>query len=284
MATNNIIDEVITTDKTRENIRKAIPFLVHLAQTRKQGTYKELIGALGYETYSGIGTLLGNIENVVSALGKTYGHSVPSLNALIVNKNGLPSDGFAYVYPIYDKLTNEEKITFVNGHNEKVYSYPDWNWVLKALELRPAAIVDSEYTSKLRSSVTIHGHGGEGPEHKAIKQAITDNPQLIGFDDVKSAQTEYTLLSGDRIDVLLVLKNDDHIAVEVKPSTASQEDITRGIFQCVKYKAVMDAERNIESAFYKNSSILVLAGTMSEQNKRIAKDLSVSYIDGFMYY
>lgn len=88
-------------------------------------------------------------------------------------------------------------------------------------------------------------------------------------------------MSGDRIDVLLVLENGDHIAVEVKPSTSSQEDITRGIFQCVKYKAVMDAERNIESAFYKNSSILVLAGTMSEQNKCIAKDLFVRHIEDF---
>lgn len=282
MATKKIyIDEIIHTDKTRENIRKAIPFLIHHAKIRKQVTYKELISTLGYETYSGIGTLLGNVEDVISSLENTYAHSIPSLNALIVNKNGLPSDGFSYVYPTYDKLTDEEKITFVNGHNEKVYSYPDWNWVLKALELRPAAIVDSAYTNKLRKSVTIYGHGGEGPEHKAIKQAITYNSKLIGFDDVKSAQTEYTLLSGDRIDVLLVLKNDDHIAVEVKPSTASQEDITRGIFQCVKYKAVMDAERNIESAFYKNSSILVLAGTMSEQNKHIAKDLGINYIEDF---
>lgn len=281
MATNSIIDEVIHTEKTRENIKKAIPYLVHLAQTRKHGSYKDLISSLGYDTYSGIGTLLGNIENVISALSNTSGHSIPSLNALIVNKSGLPSDGFAYVYPTYDKLTDEEKITFVNGHNEKVYNYSDWNWVLKELDLKPAVIVDIEYTNTLRSSVAVYGHGGEGPEHKAIKDAISQNPKLIGFKDVASAQTEYTLLSADRIDVMLVLNNDDHIAVEVKPSTSPQEDITRGIFQCIKYKAVMEAERNITSAFYRTSSILVLAGTMSEQNKRIANDLCINYIENF---
>lgn len=280
MSKRNIIDEVISTEKTRENARKAIPFLIHLALTHKQGTYDDLIKHLGYPAFSGVGKLLGWIEEVVLRLGDVMNIKIPSINALIVNKHGLPSDGFDYVYHSYSKMNEEEKKIFVNGHNRTVFKFPDWDLVLKELGLEPLTIVDPEYIKFLRSFSSSYG-GGEGEEHKAIKEYILKNPKSVGIKNVASSEVEYKLASADRIDVCFELKDKDHIAVEVKPSTAPQDDIARGIFQCIKYKALLDAERTLVSGFYQNSTLLVLAGSMSKENKLLASELGINYIENF---
>lgn len=55
----------------------------------------------------------------------------------------------------------------------------------------------------------------------------------------------------------------------------------RGIFQCIKYEAVMDAVGAIECGSFNVSSILVLGGSLSKQNKGIASELDVCYIEDF---
>lgn len=95
------------------------------------------------------------------------------------------------------------------------------------------------------------------------------------------SSTEELLPSGDRLDVFFVLKDGDHIAIEVKPSTSPDSDITRGLFQCIKYKVVMDAARALDNGQYENEAVLVIAGKMSEANKLLANDLHVHYIEQY---
>ena len=64
-------------------------------------------------------------------------------------------------------------------------------------------------------------------------------------------------------------------------SSSPEYDITRGIFQCVKYQAVMDAARVADYGNYNNKVILVMAGTMSAKNKQLANDLAINYIENF---
>ena len=76
-------------------------------------------------------------------------------------------------------------------------------------------------------------------------------------------------------------RGNKHIAIEVKPSSSPEYDITRGIFQCVKYQAVMDAARVADYGNYNNEVILVMAGVMSDKNKQLANDLAIHYIEQF---
>ena len=126
-----------------------------------------------------------------------------------------------------------------------------------------------------------HGASGEGKEHKSIKEYICSHPESIGIKKVVFAETEHDLLSGDRLDVYFEYNGNKHIAVEVKPSTSPEDDITRGIFQCVKYQAVMDAGRVADYGNYNNVVILVIAGIMSAKNKQQANDLAIKYIEQF---
>ena len=133
----SIINSVIQTKRSQELVGQIIPILVCWAKyglTNK--TYGDLIHALGYTRYSGIGDQLGNVETVMRELRKMTGEDVPTLNAL-VKKNGIPSDGFGFVYPNYNGLTLSEKLVFVAGINEKALNYQKWDWVLINLDYNP---------------------------------------------------------------------------------------------------------------------------------------------------
>ena len=259
---------------------KMIPVLVRWAQ----GTwdvphhYSDLSAAVGHKTDQ-IGDVLGRIQDIFNELGKQYKKEIPTLNSLVSNKSSnLPSEGFDYVIPGYSALSPAAQKGEIRRLNEKAHQY-DWEWVLKALGLQPAKIFSSTDLAKIKK--TNYGTVGEGKEHKSIKKYICSHPESIGIENVIVAQNEYNLLSGDRIDVYFECEKNEHIAIEVKPSNAPEFDIMRGIFQCIKYKAVMDASRCADYGNYDNEVILVIAGTMSAQNKQIANDLSIHYIEQF---
>ena len=270
---------------------KMIPVLVRWAQGAwdKPHYYSDLTAAVGLKTNQ-IGRVMGTIQGILENLGKQSGKGkIPPLNAIVANKDtGLPSEGFDIVDSNYSKLTPDSQKAMVRGLNQKAHLY-DWKWVLDALGLEPAKIYLSEDFKKMKSSG--YGAGGEGKEHKSIKEYICAHPESIGIKKVEFAETEHILLSGDRLDVYFEYKDrkrkgqkllqNRHVAVEVKPSTAPEEDITRGIFQCVKYQAVMDAARIADYGNYDNEVILVLAGEMSKSNKQLAQDLDINFFENF---
>ncbi|MGO8450666.1 hypothetical protein ACC779_12215 [Rhizobium ruizarguesonis] len=86
-----------------------------------------------------------------------------------------------------------------------------------------------------------YGGGGEGPYHKALRLWIKDNPALVdNAFALATTDTEVDLDSGDRIDVVYKLI-DRTIVVEVKSRISNDVDLRRGVYQCVKYRAVRQA-------------------------------------------
>ena len=264
----------------REWALKMIPVLVRWAQGAwdKPHYYSDLTAAVGHKTNQ-IGNVMGIIQDIIDELQEQFDKKIPTLNCLVFSKStDLPSDGFDYVIKNYSKLSPDSKKGEVRKLNLQAHLY-DWEWVLDALGLQPAKIFTSEELSKMKSY--NHGSGGEGKEHKSIKEYIRSHPESIGIKKINFAETEHNLLSGDRLDVYFECKGNKHIAVEVKPSTSPEDDITRGIFQCVKYQAVMDAGRVADYGNYNNEVILVIAGIMSAKNKQLANDLAINYIEKF---
>lgn len=271
----NIINSVIHTKRSQELVSQIIPILVGWAKyglTNK--TYGDLIHALGYTRYSGIGNQLGNVETVMRELREMTGEDVPTLNALVKTPiDGIPSDGFDFVYPNYNGWTLSEKQVFVAGINEKALNYKKWDWVLDQLGLQPSKII----TEQELEAISVHVGGGEGKEHKAIKEFVYKHPESLGVTGVTRKETEHPLPSGDRLDVYFET-SDCRYAIEVKPSTSPDDDITRGIFQCVKYKAVMEAIRKVEYGRYAISTLLIFAGSMSDRNKQLAEVLGIKCV------
>lgn len=86
-----------------------------------------------------------------------------------------------------------------------------------------------------------HGAGGEGKFHRELRLWIKDNPEAVrkSFAGAET-ETESDLDSGDRIDV--VYKCADRIVLlEVKSRISNLVDLRRGVYQCIKYRAVRAA-------------------------------------------
>ena len=152
--------------------------------------------------------------------------------------------------------------------------------MLDQLELKEATPFTVEQLEAIKNTCKNFG-SGEGEEHKAVKEFIRKHPESLGYSDVVLAETEHILPSGDRLDVYFELSDGTHVAIEIKPSISPDQDITRGIFQCVKYHAVMEALRTIECKDYEIEVLLVSVSTLSSHNRTLADELDVDYIDEF---
>lgn len=237
---------------------------------------------MGYTTYSGIGKPLGYIEDVRNELSKRLDSDIPSLNALCTNSiTNLPSYGFEYVIEDYDTLSLEAKRVVVDGLNKRATDFKFWDVVLNALCLTPSVCVSGRDEEDIRKGKFCNN--SESQYHIQLKQYIAEHPSKIGLTNVVSAETENVLLSGDRLDVHLQQKNGTRVAVEVKSRISQDDDILRGIYQCVKYKAVLEAENRVHGVPYKVRSILVLEGTLSDSNYQVKDLLGVEVIECFEY-
>lgn len=154
----NIINIVITTEATRLNVRRAIPVLVYWASTEQTNCrYNDLIKALGSTRFSGIGHVLGCVQEVIGTLAKETGRKIPTLNTLCkregkTENDMLPADGFDYVEPNYSSLSDESKKAFVAGIDSRVVEYKNWDWVLSKLDLAPYTPFISSEISKFKSN------------------------------------------------------------------------------------------------------------------------------------
>ena len=103
---------------------------------------------------------------------------------------------------------------------------------------------------------------------------------MVGIKAFAKRKMEHVLLSGDRIDVWFEALDGSGIAVEVKSSKSSDADVMRGLYQCVKYKSIMDAENTVHGEKHTNRSILVLGGALSEENRYVRDWLGITVVEG----
>src|SRR5207253_9562223 len=104
-----------------------------------------------------------------------------------------------------------------------------------------------------------------------------NNPSSIGLPGHCAAgETEYLLPSADKIDVLFKLNGWD-IGVEVKAHNAVDDDLQRGVFQCVKYRELLRATRRAEGAIPQARSLLVVQRKLPAKVEFIAKLLNVQW-------
>ncbi len=121
--------------------------------------------------------------------------------------------------------------------------------------------------------------GGESKQHKALKAYVSSHPAEFGaHGEGWISREEYALLSGDEIDVYF--ESPTHwIGIEVKStvSDAMPEDYRRGIFQVVKYRAVLEAQAEVSGRVPRPrvDVMLALQGRLPQEYKRLASTLRI---------
>jgi hypothetical protein len=262
--------------------RSAFPLLVRQAESGKPIFYEALATELGISNPRNLNYVLGSIGTTLNELSRKRGWGkIPQIQSLVINQNRrLPGHGFdgflAERVGVYRGLSLGEKRAYLDAYWHEVYAYPYWADVLEACGL-------SQATTRIRDLVGRgktgrSGGGGEGPEHKALKDLVAGSPDLVGLSLTANAIKEAPLPSGDRIDVLFEARG-RLIAIEVKSSISNDVDLTRGLFQCVKYRAVMVAERGVTGRRQSIEALLVVGRPFPPDLRPIQNSLGVRVVE-----
>lgn len=150
------------------------------------------------------------------------------------------------------------------------------NGLLHLLQNGKAEIKAKESKELHQASFRKYGKGGEKEEHKKLKKYARDNPQLFGMHKESVSKTEHLLPSGDLLDVLFQ-HDGTWTAVEVKSRRSDERDIRRGIYQCIKYRAVLEAMKKAHRKIKRVEVFLLLENKIIRTShlKRLAQTLKV---------
>lgn len=269
-------------NKSANRIHALLPLLIRQARLETPITYGDVATELGMH-HRGVDRVAGYIGWTLEAVGKSRGwkrRPPPPLHSLVINDTTrLPGQGInGFMSSTYMKAKSRStKRAVLKAVYAELNDYPHWDELCALLEVPMAASDLSNAVNKARKS---RGRGGEGPEHKALKEYLQSHPEIaglpVGSDD---GEPEYPLASGDRVDVVFKRRH-LRVAVEVKPERASDGDKLRGVFQCLKYRTVLEAESALGDNPFKVRVLLIIGGSIPLEVTQVANRLGVEVIGG----
>ncbi len=111
---------------------------------------------------------------------------------------------------------------------------------------------------------------------RQLKKWVAQNPHVIKSKiPFKAGTTEWLFASSDRVDVMF-----EHVdgcaAVEVKAAEAADAELERGIYQCVKYQALLRAELKAEGKVPNGSAALITERDLPADLQNLADLLGVA--------
>jgi predicted RNA-binding protein with PUA-like domain len=232
----------------QQRARAALPLLVRQAFAGTPILYSDLANELGMANPRNLNYVLGSIGKTLEGLSQEWGEKVPPIQCLVINKQtGLPGAGIGWFFrekgpnaiKQLSDLTLRQQREMIQAELLEIYSYSKWIDVLNALSLQPSR---TDVVSMIEAASGEHGSGEESPQHKALKDFVARHPEIVGLSKGDTyGKVEHPLPSGDCLDVSFERKN-IWVAAEVKSSISNDADLVRGLFQCVKYLAVMEAK------------------------------------------
>ena len=145
--------------------------------------------------------------------------------------------------------------------------------------MKLSPIEQKEIIPKFKPKKKSHGKGGESAEHKAFKKYIFLNPQVLGIKKKPFyAKPEHSFPTLDRVDVLFKVDK-KWIGAEVKAIHSDTEDIYRGLYQCVKYKALLKAEQMALQIKTDIEVVLAVEGDFPKDLIAIKNILGINVVD-----
>jgi hypothetical protein len=245
-------------DLRRVGPAAAMSYLISAADRRRTVGYEDVAHYIGRTIDKRFSTSKHHIGHVAGDLMDRILRKVPSappINSLIVaqagNEKGLPSYGAdqyvaKYLKVPYGNLSVTQKRQAVAPVHDDVWNFKDWRDVARkvfgnavSIPLKPAGEQDGK-EKRL-------GFGGpaESPEHFRLKKYVAAHPFRFGAPKgCSKGEMEKRLETQDEIDVWFMYPGEE-IAVEVKSVRSDDVDRERGLFQCVKYKALLLARTKV---------------------------------------
>ena len=258
----------------QKRARVILPILVRQAMARQEIRYGDLAEELDLH-HRVLRRPLGCIGDTLLELGELWQEKIPPVQGLVVNKQtGLPGNNVNFLRQIVDPGQKEEIVKAELGN---VFSYPKSKWLdlLEELGLSPAEPLNLQ----LGQPTDHRGSTVESDEHKRLKNYVAKHPRSVGLKKLLApGKIESILPSGDIVDVLFQNAR-CRIAVEVKSHISNEADLRRGLFQCVKYRAILRACRSLEGETYEADALLAIEGSLSKELISVRNTLGVTVIE-----
>lgn len=275
-------------------IPDALPILIRWAQEGEAHSYSDLAQEL-HDTFGHeikprkdlYGTVAGGVAQALQWLSERWGKPIPPLHTIVVNKaTRHPGEGAITISPAYfagKKLdTEEERREHLREAMDDVFTYPDWDRVARALGatmLAPASgpVADASSDAPIPLPKVQQGGGPESSEHQALKRWVANHPEeFMDYGDFAAGTNENLLSSGDRLDAHFD-NGKQRLAVEVKTSRCSEDELQRGVYQAVKYRAVVRAEQKAIRHVPNGEAILVCTRAPNKETRALIKRLQVRF-------
>lgn len=261
--------------------RVALPYLVKQAEARQTIYYSDLAKILEMPNPRNLNYVLGVIGNAMKELSLSTDIKIPPIQCIAISKRtNLPGDGISWFIDIADYSTRRpsQQKEFLDAMLAEIYLFPFWREVLHILGLDPVQI---ELQEELYKAGKIKS-GGESESHKKFKEFVSKNPLILGLkNSLPDGILEYVLPSADVIDILFIDQS-LKIGVEVKSHISPPEDILRGIFQCVKYKHLIEAVQITNNQLPNSRVILALEGKLPEKYVITKNLLGIEVIENIL--
>jgi hypothetical protein len=273
--------------------RIAFPILVEYAHRRQPITYgeldKEIVRrGLGKHLFPVLyGGPAGVIGNACAAYSSAKGTPTPPINLALVNRTtGLPGDGAgSYIQRfcrdslgwnhVPEQLSKVDKRSIIDRAHLEIFSFPFWVEVLSAYGLKQTPKDKGERNGRWHPNPDRWHKGPESEEHKALKQLIAETPTMVHLPNQRRGDVEFRLWSGDKVDVYF---SESVVAVEVKTADATADEVHRGLFQCVKYKAVLQAQQIYDGVIPTADCLLASGGPAPPQILEAAHRLKIKVV------
>jgi len=275
-------------------IPDALPILIRWAQECEAHSYSDLAQELhdnyGHEIKPRkdlYGTVAGGVAQALQWLSEQWKQPIPPLHVIVVNKaTKHPGEGAITISPAYfagKKLdTEDERRAHLREAMEDVFAYPEWDRVARALGasmLTPAAGKVEEVAADPFIPLPKVQQGGapESAEHQALKRWVASHPEeLVDFGSYLMGINEKLLSSGDRLDAHFD-NGMQRLAVEVKTSRCSEDELQRGVYQAVKYRAILRAEQKATRHVPNGEAVLVCTRAPNAETRALIKRLQVRF-------
>ena len=281
---------------TDQMARATLPILLWAAQQHQPITYKQLAEELFHRTKEPVkrrmtlyGKPAGKIGEVLMLLAKEFNSDIPPLNAIVINsRTKRPGEG---AIEFMNKMLSSSALRDVSEGDsvalakkaiEVVFNFKKWAKVEKALkidELPPVRALinstsDREPLKRPKASAPNTDYA-ESDEHKKLKRWAATNPEFFSeYGAFDNGENEFLLESGDKLDAFLLNAN-TRLAIEVKASNAPDSEIFRGIFQCVKYRATLQAMQLADGDIPNANAVLLLTRAPPVDARRLARILQI---------
>jgi hypothetical protein len=212
---------------------------------------------------------------------KFSGVVFPDITSIVTNRDGKTAGrgAFRSNKTILDK-SKKDQIEWLKVRRKDVFRFRRWPEVLAYLGIAPMSDLSTSRARLESFSARASQASGESPEHLSLKNWVASNAKVLARTEgeIEEVKTEFIFWSLDRLDVY-IRTTTEWVGIEVKPTTAKPDEVRRGLYQVVKYSALLQAELLAQGSSCSHRCLLVLGGGLPGELRELARRLGITPIE-----